>query len=242
MKVISIIKVLIYAVILATASGYSIPTIPDKTYTGKAIKPTIKVMDGSTVLKRNTDYTLSYKNNVNVGTGTIIVTLKGKYSGTQNITFKIKPLDIATLNFSSIPDQQYTGEAIKPELIIKNGSIVLKEDVDYTYNGMQDSSLGKKIITIVGHGNYDGIKSVFFNIVPRDIATLKFSSIPDQIYTGSPITPDLVITHGSYVLIRGTDYTYNAMANINAGKAIITIIGHGNYDGIKSVFFNIVKS
>ena len=62
-----------------------------KAYTGKAITQNLSVKSGNTTLKANTDYTLSYKNNVNVGTATVTVTAKGtNYTGSVNKTFKIK--------------------------------------------------------------------------------------------------------------------------------------------------------
>ena len=44
---------------------------------------------GTTTLKEGTDYTLSYKNNVKVGTATVTVTGTGAYTGTKSVTFKI---------------------------------------------------------------------------------------------------------------------------------------------------------
>ena len=70
----------------ATVSG-----IVAKTYTGKVLNqvPAIKV-NGKT-LKSGTDYTLTYKNNKNVGTATVIITGKGAYTGSINKTFIINP-------------------------------------------------------------------------------------------------------------------------------------------------------
>ena len=48
--------------------------------------------DGNT-LSEGSDYTLSYKNNINPGTGTIIVTGKGVYKGTLKTTFLITSAD-----------------------------------------------------------------------------------------------------------------------------------------------------
>lgn len=42
-----------------------------------------------TVLKKGTDYTVSYKNNKNIGTATVTFTGKGKYTGEIQKTFKI---------------------------------------------------------------------------------------------------------------------------------------------------------
>lgn len=57
--------------------------------TGKARCPKPVVKLGTKTLTLDVDYTLSYKNNVNVGTATVIVTGKGNYSGTAKGTFKL---------------------------------------------------------------------------------------------------------------------------------------------------------
>lgn len=60
-------------------------------FTGKQIKPSVTVKVGSTKLTKNKDYTVKYSNNKKVGTATITVTGKGKYTGKLTKTFKIKP-------------------------------------------------------------------------------------------------------------------------------------------------------
>ena len=79
----------------------------DLIYTGRAIKPTVAVYAGSTLLREKKDYTVSYKNNKNAYTHkegqegfderkapTIIITGKGIYSGKVNLYFTIKPKNI----------------------------------------------------------------------------------------------------------------------------------------------------
>lgn len=61
------------------------------TYTGKALKPKVTVKVAGKTLKANTDYTMSYKANKNVGKATITVTGKGSYTGKVTKTFKIVP-------------------------------------------------------------------------------------------------------------------------------------------------------
>ena len=63
----------------------------NKTYTGKALTTSIKLVDGSTVLKNDTDYTVSYSNHKNPGEATVTITGKGNYTGTITKTFIIKP-------------------------------------------------------------------------------------------------------------------------------------------------------
>ncbi|MDO5424763.1 MAG: NPCBM/NEW2 domain-containing protein [Eubacteriales bacterium] len=66
-------------------------TLSSKTmaYTGKARKPSVTVTVNGTKLTKNIDYTLTYANNVKVGTATVTVKGKGNYTGHRTITYKI---------------------------------------------------------------------------------------------------------------------------------------------------------
>ncbi len=73
----------------AAYTGYS---IPDKTYTGNAIEPAVpnpKIGGSEVKLVKGKDYTVTYRNNVNIGTATMIVQFKGNYTGGFTKTFKI---------------------------------------------------------------------------------------------------------------------------------------------------------
>lgn len=59
-------------------------------YDGQAKKPAVTVRFGGKTLKRNRDYTVSYKNNTRRGTASVIVKGRGIYSGTVVKTFRIK--------------------------------------------------------------------------------------------------------------------------------------------------------
>ena len=73
------------------------------TYNGKSQKPDVQITasDGSELVK-GTDYTLTYKNNKNVGTATINIKFKGNYSGKTTQTFYIvsKAASLKTLKSS----------------------------------------------------------------------------------------------------------------------------------------------
>ena len=73
---------------------YVYATINPEVYTGSPITPTptvsiLKGDDDELVLTKGTDYDLSYKDNVNVGTATMTVTLKGNYAGSVDKQFEI---------------------------------------------------------------------------------------------------------------------------------------------------------
>lgn len=68
-----------------------IAAIDDQTYTGSAIRPSVKVTLAGSTLKQSTDYTVSYSDNTNAGTATVTVTGKGNYTGSLSTTFTIYP-------------------------------------------------------------------------------------------------------------------------------------------------------
>lgn len=72
-------------------SGAKISSIKNKVYTGKGIKPSVTVKYNGKTLKKGTDYTVSYQNNKYIGKATVIITGKGKYTGTKTASFKIIP-------------------------------------------------------------------------------------------------------------------------------------------------------
>lgn len=71
-------------------SKAKISSIPDEAYTGKAVKPGLTVThNGRKLAAKN--YTLTYKNNVKIGTATVTVKGKGDYTESVSIKFKIVP-------------------------------------------------------------------------------------------------------------------------------------------------------
>ncbi len=80
--------------------GASVTGLASRTYTGKKITPTVKVVLSGKVLTNRKDYYINYSNNISVGTAKVKITGKGKYKGTLNKTFKIIPktTSITSLN------------------------------------------------------------------------------------------------------------------------------------------------
>lgn len=71
-------------------------------YNGAAKKPAITVKDPAGKVISSKYYTVTWKNNKNVGTASATVTLKGKYAGTVTKTFKILPKAIALSGVSAL--------------------------------------------------------------------------------------------------------------------------------------------
>ena len=73
----------------------------DQTYTGKPLKPAVKVRLSGRKLKLNRDYTVSYKGNRAIGTATATVKGKGKYTGSAKVTFRINPAKVSGLKLKA---------------------------------------------------------------------------------------------------------------------------------------------
>ncbi|MGN8766186.1 leucine-rich repeat protein [Blautia massiliensis (ex Liu et al. 2021)] len=71
-------------------------------YNGAAKKPAITVKDPAGKVISSKYYTVTWKNNKNVGTASATVTLKGKYAGTVTKTFKILPKATALSGVSAL--------------------------------------------------------------------------------------------------------------------------------------------
>jgi gliding motility-associated-like protein len=99
--------------------------------------------------------------------------------------------------------------------------------------------VGTATVTITGTGNYTGTKTQTFAIVAKAASTLTIDAIANQTYTGSAITPTVVVKDGSTTLVLGTDYTVAYSSNTNVGTATVTITGTGNYTGTKTQTFSI---
>ena len=228
-------------------SSLNINQLDDETYTGIKITPDVEITDGDYRLSKNTDYELSYENNINVGTAKVTIRGIGNYTGTRTLEFNIVQKDINLVTIQDIGDQVHTGEEIEPSVMISDGSAKLVEDKDYNISYSNNVDLGEATITITGIGNYTGTVTKNFNIVEesgeqaKDISELTIDEIGDKIYTGKLITPELRIKDGDTVLIKNEDYTINYTNNINVGTANVIIKGIGNYTGQVEKQFNIVR-
>lgn len=228
-------------------SSLNINQLDDETYTGIKITPDVEITDGDYRLSKNTDYELSYENNINVGTAKVTIRGIGNYTGTRTLEFNIVQKDINLVTIQDIGDQVHTGEEIEPSVMISDGSAKLVEDKDYNISYSNNVDLGEATITITGIGNYTGTVTKKFNIVEesgeqaKDISELTIDEIGDKIYTGKLITPELRIKDGDTVLIKNEDYTINYTNNINVGTANAVIKGIGNYTGQVEKQFNIVR-
>lgn len=230
------------------AIGQAVASLPSSQtqnlfYTGSPITPTPSVVFGSTTLRQNDDYALSYTNNVNAGTASITVTGTGNYTGEQVINFTIQPKSIRSAQVSPLPAVDYMGVPIEPAVNVVDGTVPLAAGVDYDVAYSANVNAGTAHVTVAGKGNYrDSIDATFvINKVDLRKATV---TMPNMVYTGSAITPKPVsVKIGEFSLVEGVDYDIvNYGNNVQVGEAKVTLQGKGNFSGTKVAGFKIVPS
>ena len=135
-------------------------------YDGTYKKPAATVTFGGKVLQEGKDYTISYRNNLNVGVTTVIATGMGDYTGYTSKNFTITKRAMAGGTVSVASSVSFTGSNITPSVTVKVAGRSLTNGTDYTVSYSNNKNVGKATVKITGKGNYSGSLSAKFNIVP----------------------------------------------------------------------------
>ena len=134
-------------------------------YDGKAKKPGVMVKLNGKTLKNGTDYTVSYSNNIKVGTAKVTITGKGNYTGSVSKTFKIKN-NFKKATVSGISTKAFTGKNITQSITVKYNGKTLKNGTDYTVSYSNNKKIGTATVKIAGKGSYTGTVTKTFKINP----------------------------------------------------------------------------
>ena len=215
-------------------------------YTGRAICPKVTVKQDNVTLVQNKDYSVQYANNINAGNAEVKILGMGDRSGTKTVNFRITPVQFsdlgATIKLSS-GSFTYTGKPCQPAVEIQTNKVVFQKS-DYSICYEANVSAGDKAkVTCKGNNeNIIGSISTTFKIAPKSIsgAAVKFS--PGSFtYSGKALTPNVTVTLPGYS-ITSKDYSVAYGNNINAGKAVVTVTGGGNYSGKIVTGFTIAQA
>lgn len=218
-------------------------------YTGEEVTPPVSISDEGVQLQNGVDYDLTYENNVNVGTATVIVTFKGNYSGERRVNFNITARHLTNddVTLSEIDKQIYTGTAIEAKPAITAGGVTLVENTDYTLSYTNNIGIGTVTVDVTFIGNYSGSVNTAFEIIPNEFSdadiesgALTVTGIESQTYTGRAITPEPSIKYGDVTLVKDKDYTLSYENNINVGTATVTVNFKDAYKGSVNISFSIL--
>ncbi len=237
--------------------GLWISEVQTQAYTGKAVKPVVRVYDHKTLLEEKRDYTLTYKNNVKARDASlektapmIVVTGKGNYTGKETQTFIILPKNLSDDDVSAESVTANTTEKIQypvPKVTWQGKALVNNRDFLLSYpstNGeIPYQTAGTYEIRIKGNGNYTGERTVAFTITDNKLASkLTIGKIANQKYTGNAVTPALTVKDGRELLTEGVDYSVTYQNNVSVGTAAAVVSGMGSYAGTKRVTYKIVAA
>lgn len=229
-------------------------------YDGTAKTPAVTVTEQNSgaPIPPAGNYTVSYRNNKNAGTASVIV----ESSAGGNYTFKIGPVTVnftiretkAVLTTSPVArDLTYTGAELDLVTVgaAAGGTVVysLAEAGPYKETVPQKKEAGTYIVyyKVEADANHQGstnIWSVPATIKPKEIISPIVTVSPDRFtYTGSAQTPTAVTVVDNGTTIPDSEYTVEYSDNIDAGTATVHIINKngGNYIVNGSASFEIAK-
>ena len=200
-------------------------------YDGNSHKPEkVTVMDGTTELALETDYTLTNEGGTAMGTYSVAITGKGNYSGTASKSFSIVVNDGSAFAIEPIADCTYDGSEQRPEPVVKDGATILGTD-KYTVTYLNNINAGTAVVTVTGTNGYSFIKSQVFTIHPKTLtADMMNLSATSFVYNGNLQKPVVTITDNNAV-ITVNDYVISNEGGTNFGTYRVVANGQGNYTG-----------
>ena len=180
-------------------------------YTGTAQTPDLHVFDPSgKELVRNSQYTVTYYDNISVGNAVYTVKVGNKV---KSGSFTILQKQITEENCAAIPSQEYTGMAVTPALSITADGRTLLQDVDYTAVYMNNVNVGTSAFVQVDlKGNYIGSFVKTFTIARKVNPYIVQASVGDDLSSFS---------YMGEMLYEGTDYD----VTISDGKTVLVFKG-----------------
>jgi len=202
------------------------------TYTNPETQQSLQLVEG-------THYTLSYADNINVGTAKVYISaVDGSgFKGSVVKTFEITPVNLSAAKVVLINNEYYftgapidlTNSDLTVTLERADGRIeTLETPKDYyiTYVHEKDgvgehTGIGKVTGTIHGTNNYtgDAAATFTFNIIGTDISNIADVQLiyNSNIYTGSAIIPEVSVRVNGERLVQAADNDPN-----NPGDYILT--------------------
>lgn len=224
-------KIKIYAKDSVTYIKNTTITFPDnkksysEVYTGKAIEPVMTVTpkgSNKTPLTLGTEYTVSYDNQVEVGTASVTITgvpEKG-YIGSVTKTYKITGVKLSTVAMVDETNWQpkvvydiVSGQAVQPAevgLKAKNGTDKFTEGTDYTVSYQKNNKPGSATMVFTGKGKYTGTVTKKFTVSKIDLkaddSRLQYTVAAEAPYAKKGAKAAVTVKYDGVLLREGIDY------------------------------------
>ena len=252
-------------------SKVKISKIPNQSYkAGQAVvfsQDMPKVTMGKETLILGQDYTLEYGECIDIGTYDVVITGKGRYTGTVTKTFKIVQASLAQENknvqaefVNGSRNQIYQMGGAQPKVNVTFKGQLLVEGTDYTLRYTNNTSLkakrGEPTVVITGKKNFKGSRSMTFSIQAKALSDVAVTAadLEENARAGKYMSTPVLTDANGKKLRAGTDYekqyVYRDENGIilsktdrpEAGSILtVTVKGKGNYSGEATASFRIIK-
>ena len=230
------------SIIPSDTNGIEVTKPADSKYDGNEHrnKPTVK--DGEKVLVEDTDYTLSYSEDViNVGKVTVTITGKGNYSQETTVDYQITP---RTVKLTSGSDSKtYDGTPlVKHDVTVSEDGFADGEGATYSYTGTQtDAGSSENTFTYTLH---EGTLASNYEITTAN-GTLTVEAVKTEVKVEITGHTDTVTYDGQVHSVSGYDVTnisnklYSDTAISFTGTAVVSrIVAGTSYMGLTAAQFS----
>jgi len=213
-------------------------SIPSVTFNGNPQTPALTAVDGTMTLVEDTDYTVTFESQTDVGTYPVTVTGIGNYTGSASVNFVINTRALTNASVAAGGTYIYNGQAHTP--VGADVSVTLAGYTPtYDIGATNNINAGTATVTVTGTGNFSGTATGTFTILPRPLTDATVIVGGTYTYNGlahTPVDSDVSVTLAGYT----PTYDIGATNNINAGTATVTVTGTGNFSGTATGTFTIL--
>lgn len=197
-------------------------------YDGEEKTPSVTVTLNGAILD-SVAYTVSYENNIEVGTASVLVSAveDSGYTGSATKTFEITKIVLSAANFSlEYSGVVYDGLPKTPIVSASYGKLTLDTNALFTVSYENNINVGTASVKIktIKDCNYYADVTLTFAInqiyVDEECVSLEYEDVE---YDGLPKTPSVIVVYNETVLEEGVDYVVSYYLNENIGTAMVQV-------------------
>lgn len=213
--------------------------------TAGILKLPIYVYDGTKLLQRGKDYTLSDYKAVKdtMAQVTVNAVQNGNYIGSTVVKLTVYESGANIINPANVKLKEasmpYTGKAVKPEVTVTvNGATLTNRNYKVKYQNNKNA--GTAYVIVTGKGTYKGKAVIPFTIKAETVVNANDFTIKEikaKTYNGKLQKPAVSVTiqkNGKTRKLSKKDYIVTYKDNLHAGEATIIVTGKGNYAGLSA--------
>ena len=230
-------------------------------YDGTAKTPKVNIQYEGRTLVEGVDYELSYRDNVEAGTGVMTIVGKGAFVDVVEVPFTIVPASVCFLDIQSgyrhakadealHYDYQWHGSAVgNTRMQVRVNDAILDESTGIGGMEWHPTEGGQYVVKLRTYVNdylqEECIETAYFGIPGGPLGNWELTASLEHevyVYDGQPKMPRVTVSTVLGELVEGTDFSVEYQNNVAPGTATAVISGIGIYSGTISRTFRIVEA